>query len=261
MRPAHLRRLLGALALVAASLCAPAPAAATHDGYPSTFTGAEYLSGTGTNGTGGGLLERGGRYYMMTVAHVTGALGTDVVTNSRHIGTVAYRSTAKDIALIDMGTARPDPSLRIRDNVNGIPVVWNVVGNGGDKDWAQGSQLCTSGWTTVPSGAWELVQKCGYANHTLTPTSCASSLCAITGYSGGYIAAAPDAGWSGSVVWQATTTGNLKFMGIVKNCLSGSPPCTSAGFVPAYVFVFHAWTAAETLTGYPTGCCSAIQQG
>ncbi len=242
----------------------------TAQAMPLAYTGAEEICITGGGcGSGGGVFERSGRYYMMTVAHITtpAALGSDVYAyhpGFRYVGKVTYRSTDKDIAMIDMGTTRPDPSLRVASGSSymtppgySIPGVADISSVPASPDWAYYNTICTTGWSASGS---DIKTKCGWADNSVGGwDGCTSYWCGIRAYSGS-IAASADAGASGSVVWQPQSDGRVRLLGFMSNC-SGAAPCSAAFFRPVYLFTNYNWTIAETASGYPVGIGGNVVTG
>lgn len=224
------------------------------------YTGAEEICVVGGGcGSGGGVFERNGRYYMMTVAHITtpAAFGADVYAyhpEFRHVGKLAYRSTAKDIALIDMGTTTPSAKLRVANYDNYVtppgyvvPSVATISSVPQGADWAYYNSICTTGWS---ASSTSIRTKCGFADNTFSG-DCSTSTCGIRSYSGA-IAASVDAGASGSVVWQPKPDGTVRLLGFMSNCV-GAAPCSAALFRPVYLFANHNWSITETAPGYAAG--------
>jgi hypothetical protein len=121
-----MRRIRTALAFAAIVLAfgvqsaQPAEAAVP----PVPYTGSvniDYLN----NGSAGGVLQRGDRYYLMTVAHIAGPLYTQhsvVKPGTYPLGGTAYNASSgsapEDIALIELGTTRPSPRMRVCNAVS-----------------------------------------------------------------------------------------------------------------------------------------------
>jgi|GEM_PF-2266557 len=252
--------IIGVFALGIALIAQTMPAQAS-----GTYTGAEEICTTGGGcGSAGGVLQRNGHYYMMTVAHITtpAALGSDVYAyhpTFHYVGKLAYRSTTKDLALIDMGTSIPGAKLRISDATTFttppgyvIPSVAQIASVPTGADWAYYNSICTTGWS---SGSTAIKTKCGYADNTISG-DCNTDTCGIQAYSG-YIGAANDTGASGSPVWQPKPDGTVRLLGFMSNCIQ-TLPCSAALFRPVYLFPTYNWSTAETLAGYPTGAGGQI---
>jgi hypothetical protein len=255
--------VLSVLAAVAMTVGITSPASAD-----PAYTGAEEICVVdGGCGTAGGVLLRGGRYYMMTVAHITNPapLGRDVYAYHpyfHYVGKLAYRSTAKDIAMIDMGTTRPDPSLRVANESSfmtppgwAVPGVTDISAVPAGPDWAYYNSICTTGWSW---DATAIKTTCGYADNSVGGWDCATQKCGIVAYSGNI--AAGNTGASGSAVWQPQADGRVRLLGFISDCWA-TIPCSSALFRPIYLFNSYNWSTTETLAGYPLGAGGQVLTG
>jgi len=168
--------------------------------------------------------------------------------------------------MIDMGTTRPDPSLRVA-NVDSymtppgfaVPGVADISSVPNGPDWAYYNTICTTGWSS-DGGISDIKTKCGWADNTVGgQDTCATNWCGIRAYSGNIIAAV-DAGASGSTVWQPKSDGTIRLLGFISNC-SVTIPCSAGYFRPIYLFATYNWAASETAPGYPTGVGGQVVTG
>ncbi len=263
LRSARLRRSLVAgivLALVAVS--APARAAVP----PVPYTGSVTLDNV-NNGGGGGVLYRGGRYYMITVGHIANALYTQhsvVQPGTYPLGGTAYnanetfggKANSEDIALIELGTTRPNPRLRVCESAGcptppgyTVPQVAVIDSVPTSADLPYGRVICHSGRSaaTLAAGGY----RCGFANNALprwTDASC-TAYCGISTINGAPII---DGGDSGGPVWQPLPNGHIRLLGHLAKSL-GRTPARHGLFIPIWHTVDHVWTAPQSCNYCPLG--------
>jgi len=254
------------LLLSSATLAQPADAAVP----PVPYTGSvniDYVN----NGSAGGVLYRNGYYYLMTVGHIANGLYTQhwvVKPGNYPLGGTAYNgnlgaSNVRDIALIELGTSRPNPRLRICNQAQcptppgyTIPQIATIDSVPTGPDLPYGKIICHSGWSASTDSQYG-GYRCGIADNTGDP-SCAFR-CGITNINGPSASMA-DGGDSGGPVWQPLPNGHVRLLGFMHS-VSGSYPHQRAYYQPVWRYTTQQWTAAQSCAYCLQGAGGVIVTG
>lgn len=219
---------------------------------PVPYTGSIYID----YGSAGGVLLRNGVYYLMTVGHVAGNLYTQhsaLKPSSYPLGGTAYSAyyagnSREDIALIELGTNRPNPHLRVCNRAQcptppgyTIPQIATIDNVPTGADLPYGRIICFSGWSTVTETNYG-GYRCGIADNQ-NDQSCAY-YCGITNINGPN-ASMVDNGDSGGPVWQPLPNGHVRLLGFISLAF-GPYPYQHAGYQPIWHYWTHNWTTDQS---------------
>ena len=266
-----MRRIRTALAFAAIVLAfgvqsaQPAEAAVP----PVPYTGSvniDYLN----NGSAGGVLQRGDRYYLMTVAHIAGPLYTQhwvVKPGNYPLGGTAYNansgSAPKDIALIELGTTRPSPRMRVCNAAScptppgyTVPQVATIESTPTSADLPYGKIICHSSWSSATDSEYG-GYRCGIADNA-GDYAC-TQVCGMTNINGPGKSIA-DGGDSGGPVWQPLPSGGIRLLGFVSNTV-GPYPYQRLWYRPIWHYTTYNWTAAQSCSYCTTGPGGVVLTG